>query len=69
MQTQLQEPDGASYDYDQDQEVLEALRDDSDDDPDVFNEDEDDDFYDTLLEVGQSSGMAIDYDDGSDEAL
>ncbi|CAL4942993.1 unnamed protein product [Urochloa decumbens] len=59
----LQEPDGASYD----QEVLEALRDDSKDDFGVFSEDEDDDFYNILLEAGQSSGMAIDYDNGSDD--
>ncbi|RLN38564.1 putative disease resistance RPP13-like protein 1 [Panicum miliaceum] len=62
---QLEEHDGASYD----QEVVEALRDDSEDDFEVFSEDEDDDdFYDRILEAGQSSGMAIDYSDGSDDA-
>nr|CAB3494096.1 unnamed protein product [Digitaria exilis] len=60
-----QEPDGASYD----QEVLETLRDDSEDDFKVLSEDEDDDdFYDRMFEVGQSSGMAIDYNDDSDDA-
>ena len=64
MQTQLEEHDGASYD----QEVVEALRDDREDDFEVFSDDEDDDFYDRMLEAGQSSGMAIDYSDGSDYA-
>ncbi|KAF8722010.1 hypothetical protein HU200_022634 [Digitaria exilis] len=65
FQTQSQEPDGASYD----QEVLETLRDDSEDDFKVLSEDEDDDdFYDRMFEVGQSSGMAIDYNDDSDDA-
>ncbi|CAN6282379.1 unnamed protein product [Urochloa humidicola] len=60
---QFQEPDGGSYD----EEVHEALRDDSEDDFEVFSEDEDDEFYDRLLEAGQSSGMAIDYDNHSDD--
>jgi hypothetical protein len=64
LQTQLEEPDGASYD----QEVVEALRDESEDDFEVFREDEDDDFYDRILEAGKLSGVAIDYNDDSDDA-
>ena len=56
LQTQLQEPDGASYD----QEVLNAIEDDSEDDFEGVSEDEDDCFYDSMLDVGESSGMAID---------
>ena len=52
LQTQLQEPDGASYD----QEVLNAIEDDFE----GVSEDEDDCFYDSMLDVGESSGMAID---------
>uniref|UniRef100_A0A0E0H2J4 NB-ARC domain-containing protein n=2 Tax=Oryza TaxID=4527 RepID=A0A0E0H2J4_ORYNI len=57
--------DNASYD----QEALGALSDNSEDDVEVFNEDEDDDFYDEMLEVGQSSGTAINDDDGSNDAV
>lgn len=64
MQTQLQESDGASYD----QEVLDAIGNDSEDDFECFSEDEDDDFYDSMLDVGQSSGLAIDYQNDSDGA-
>ncbi|CAD6205709.1 unnamed protein product [Miscanthus lutarioriparius] len=53
---QLQEPDGASYN----QEVLNAIEDDSEDDFEGVSEDEDDCFYDSMLDVGESSGMAID---------
>ncbi|CAD6344094.1 unnamed protein product [Miscanthus lutarioriparius] len=53
---QLQEPDSASYN----QEVLNAIEDDSEDDFEGVSEDEDDCFYDSMLDVGESSGMAID---------
>nr|AAP05797.1 putative disease resistance complex protein [Oryza sativa Japonica Group] len=62
---QQPEFDNASYD----QEALGALSDNSEDDVEVFNEDEDDDFYDEMLEVGQSSGTAINDDDGSNDAV
>jgi len=65
LQTQLQEPDGASYD----QEVLNAIEDDSEDDFEGVSEDEDDCFYDSMLDVGESSGMAIDCNNDSDEAF
>uniref|UniRef100_I1PD04 NB-ARC domain-containing protein n=1 Tax=Oryza glaberrima TaxID=4538 RepID=I1PD04_ORYGL len=67
LQQQLQQPefDNASYD----QEAIGALSDNSEDDVEVFNEDEDDDFYDEMLEVGQSSGTAINDDDGSNDAV
>jgi len=61
VQTQLQEPDGASYD----QEVLNAIEDDFE----GVSEDEDDCFYDSMLDVGESSGMAIDCNNDSDEAF
>ncbi|KAJ1294711.1 hypothetical protein BS78_01G166600 [Paspalum vaginatum] len=64
-QHQLQESDGISYD----QEVLDALRDDSEDDFEGISEDEDDDFYGNMPDAGQSSGMAIDYNNDSDDAF
>ncbi|WVZ59715.1 hypothetical protein U9M48_009825 [Paspalum notatum var. saurae] len=62
-QHELQESDGISYD----QEVLDALADDSEDDFEGISED--DDFYGTMLDVGQSNGTAIDYNNDSDDAF
>uniref|UniRef100_J3LQG1 NB-ARC domain-containing protein n=1 Tax=Oryza brachyantha TaxID=4533 RepID=J3LQG1_ORYBR len=59
----LQEFDNVSYDP----EVLHALSDDSEDDFEPFDEDEDDNIYDEMLDVGQSSRTAINGDDESDD--
>jgi hypothetical protein len=65
LQTQLAEPFGGSYDN----EILDALRDDSEDNFEVFSEDEDDDFYERILDIGQSSGREVDYSDDHDQML
>jgi hypothetical protein len=63
LQTQLAEPVGGSYDN----EILDALRDDSEDDFEVFSED--DDFDERILDIGQSSGREVDYSDDHDQML
>jgi hypothetical protein len=63
LQTQLAEPVGGSYDN----EILDALRDDSEDDFEVFSED--DDFDERILDIGQSSGREVDYSDDDDQML
>lgn len=59
LQTQLQEPVGGIYD----EEILRLLTDNSEDDFEVFSEDEDDDFYDRILDIGQPSTREVDYSD------